>query len=169
LPRHLIVAAISVVACVATVGVVGCSGAERAATRDQATLAGNTVSLVRAANKALHESHNKGRPMDVAYAHLVSDPPVLGRSTAGSTNKEIAVSAGSYLLAAVCAGSGHVRVTFAIGRLSSTTIVACKMPATAIRIRLNAHHVGDRVVQVTARQRQPVAVAYKLISLSGHW
>ena len=178
--RHLLSAA--GVAALLT-GATGCSGsvapvpqarvtaAQQAATpRDSPTRPGpvsGTESMQAAVDQAVDAVHESA-PILIAQADILSNSDDAG-SQAIRTDQGLALSAGSYLLVAFCVGSGRMTARLSVGQATAHLTVACRKVPVPVRLSVHAPRGGVETVQLAAVDRQPVAVAYELASLSGTW
>ena len=127
----------------------------------QPGLASGTEAMVAAAERAVGTVDDQ--TITLTGAQLMSDPASAG-SLPMTTDEGPRLSAGSYLLAIYCAGSGHVTARLSVGAATSSVTAACWMVPQAIWLRLRAPRSGEAIVQIAARDSQPIAVAYKLAS-----
>ena len=165
-------------------GAAGCSGSAGPVPQARVTMVQRTViprdsparpgsasasamkSMQAAVDQAVGAVHEKGTPLFIAGAEILSDPDEAESPTI-RTDSGLDVSAGSYLLVAFCAGSGRVTARLSVGKATARLTVACRMVPRTIRLRVRARRGGVETVQLAAVGRQPVAVAYELASTAG--
>jgi hypothetical protein len=81
-----------------------------------------------------------------------------------STDGGVDGNPGNYIVAFVCAGTGEVEATLSVGKAATRMRAACSPQPEPTQLHLNSRQAGQVFVQFSARERETVAVAYKLAS-----
>jgi hypothetical protein len=121
-----------------------------------------TQSMLAAANRAVATASSSGAPINIADAHILSNPAVNAGSITTSTDQGPDLSAGSYTLVVYCAGTGHITATLSVGKASTRLTAACQM--LPMRLHLRPRRAGEATVTLAAMKRETIAVAYQLLS-----
>jgi len=162
--RYVTLAPSCLVAGVIILGAAACSGAGHAAREGRPRPTISIESMLAAVNRAVHAVSNGGAPINIADAFILSNPARTPGSLPMRTDRGPDLSAGSYTLAVYCAGNGHVTARLSVGKAAASRTAACRMVPEPIRLRVRARQAGEAAVVLSVRQREPVAVAYRLVA-----
>jgi hypothetical protein len=120
--------------------------------------------MLAAANRAVATASSSGAPINIAGAHILSNPAVNAGSITTSTDQGPDLSAGSYTLVVYCAGTGQITATLSVGKASTRLTAACRMLPMPMRLHLRPRRAGEATVTLAAMERETIAVAYQILS-----
>jgi hypothetical protein len=146
---------------VIVLGVAACSGAGHTARPGQPRPAIHLASMMAAENRAVNTATDGGAMIAASGAFTMSNPATAG-SLPMRTDRGGDLGAGSYTLTVYCAGKGHIIAMLSVGKAAVSLTAACPKVPEPMRLHLRARRAGELAVVLSVRQRELVAVAYRL-------